>query len=421
MPSPLLSRWLRPRPVYYATLVIGLVVLLVLGRDQWFFGDDWVSLAPRQDPNIMVPQGGHWKLATALAFQLLRNWIGLGSYLPFLLLALLAHLAVAHLVWRILNRVGVAPWIATGLGLVVVFLGGGAENIFWAFQFGFMGAVALGLLVALLLDRQRLNIPLIVVAAIIAPTFSGTAIPVLAAAAIVGWIRHGFLKTLLLLAPAGVIYIWWYLSYALNRPGTQEGIHSLPDVAFALLYAAAMLGGGLGRALPWIGLGVIPAVFVVVWFVRGVRKGIRSPAMLAFALTIGAAVFAVLTSTSRISFGLTSAATPRYAYVVIVLLLPAFGLMLTSLAVAGPRRRVIAGLVVVGVLVTNIVLLALDASTQARREQGSRARVLDSLDAVISDPTNDTLLESPADPQWAPDLLGSDLLVLYRDGQLTPR
>src|SRR5690606_15071858 len=101
------------------------------------------------------------------------------------------------------------------------------------------------------------------------------------------------------------------------------GIDELADVPQAALYAAAMFGGGLGRALPLIALGVVPALAVAVWFFASVRRGIRSPGAAAYALVIGAVVFVLLTTWARMSFGLTAAAAPRYAYVMVVMLLPA--------------------------------------------------------------------------------------------------
>ena len=103
---------LTPRTVHYAALFVSFFAILWIGRDQWFFGDDWAILAPRLDGSVMLPHVGHWNLIPAIVFPLVRNWLGLGSYLPYLALAVLAHLAVAHLGWRILGRIGTKPWVA---------------------------------------------------------------------------------------------------------------------------------------------------------------------------------------------------------------------------------------------------------------------------------------------------------------------
>jgi hypothetical protein len=69
----------------------------------------------------------------------------------------------------------------------------------------------------------------------------------------------------------------------------------------------------------------------------------------------------------------------------------------------------------------NLIVLVIAADAQAAVEQASRDRVLDSLASVIAHPADQALLYAPADPHWAPDALGVDLLDLYRAGQLSPR
>lgn len=411
------ARW-TPATLHYGSLVLGFVAILWIGRDQWFFGDDWAILVPRLDSSILVPHVGHWTMSPAIIFQLLRNWLGLGSYLPFLALAVLAHIAVVHLVWRILNRVGVQPWLASVLGLALLFLGGASDNIFWAFQFGFMGAIALGLWVLVLFDRPRLNIPLILALSLIAPTFSGTAIPVLAAAAVVGVVRHGWWRTGLLLLPTAISYLLWYFLVARGYAVPPAGITSIGGLVEAGLYAAAMFGGGLGRGMPVIWIGVVPALTTAVWAIKTVRSGLVSRATAAYALVAGSLVFVALTTYSRMSFGISAAATERYAYLVIAFLLPALGLQLTWLAARG-RRSFLVVVAALGVIIGfNTVDLVIEAHAQAVREAGSEERISATLDRLLKDPADPDLRAAPADSTWSPDLLGSDLLALYRSGEL---
>jgi hypothetical protein len=371
----------------------------------------------------MQPHVGHWNLIPAIVFPVLRNLVGLGSYTPFLLLAFAAHLTVAHLLWRILNRCGVPPWAGTIVSALVMLLGAGAENILWAFQFGFMGAVAIGLAAQLLLDRERLGavrIVAVVLLAILAPMFSGTALPLLAVAAIVGIVRRGFWRTVLLFLPAGAVYITWYLVYALHGSATPQGVHTVGGILGALVYAGAMLAGGLGRALPWIGLGVIPALAVLVWFVATVRKGIRGPALPAYAMVCGAVVFVLLTAYARSGFGLSAAAAQRYAYVTIVLLLPGLSLLVARL-VAGRRRWTVAATaVLLALVVFNAGTLEVSGEQQERREVGSEHRIAATYDKVVNGEGTTHTLASPADPVWAPDLLGSDVKLLAQWGQFPP-
>jgi hypothetical protein len=412
-----------PTVAHYVALVASFALLLWIGRDQWFFGDDWAILAPSNDGDVLLPHVGHWNLVPATVFPLLRNWLGLGSYLPYLALAVLAHLAVVHVLWRILGRIGTAPWVATGLSVLVMVLGAGAENLLWAFQFGFLGAIALGLAVVLLLDSPELHwrrVLAIVVCSVLAPMFSGTAIPVLAAAAIVGWIRHGFGRTFALLAPTAAIYLLWYFLIARQYPTPHAGIESLGDAGMVVVFAAAMFGAGLGRAFVLLWIGVIPAAVAGVWFIATVRRGIRTVTAPAYALIIGSVVFAALTAYSRASFGLSASSAQRYAYLTIVLLLPAFSLMLSWLVLRGRVYRALVAVFLVAMIGLNGAALVVAAGVQSARELGSQERVDASLVAIIQNPTDPALLTSVADPRWAPDLYGSDLLWLYEAGQLEP-
>ncbi|MEB0001347.1 hypothetical protein QN345_01145 [Cryobacterium sp. 10I1] len=417
-------RWLiGPQAVHYFALVASFVLILFIGRTQWFFGDDWAILAPRLDTDFMLPHVGHWNLIPAVLFPLLRNSIGLDSYLPFLALAVIAHLAVVHVVWRILSRIGVLPWLATLLSIFLMLLGAASENLLWAFQFGFMGAIALGLGAILLLDRKQLTITArvsIIVLSVLAPMFSGTAIPVLVAAGLVGWFRHGFRRTAFLLLPAAVIYLSWYWDFGRLSAVPASGIHSVADVDSALQFFFAMFGVGFGHALPLIVLGVIPCLAVVSWFFVSVRIGVRSPQLIAYALAIGSVVFAALTTYSRMNLGISTAGSSRYAYVLITLLVPAFGVILNSASIKGRVQRALVYALVLCLIGFNAMFLRDDAHRQADREATSRARIEGALTQIKNGQFDPAELSKPIDDQWSPDLLGSDLTWLYEHGQITP-
>lgn len=53
----------------------------------------------------------------------------------------------------VLLRRRVGPFVATLLALPLLLLGGGAENLFWAFQTGFAGSVMLGVWALVFIER----------------------------------------------------------------------------------------------------------------------------------------------------------------------------------------------------------------------------------------------------------------------------
>ncbi|CAN5346809.1 hypothetical protein BH11ACT3_BH11ACT3_07040 [soil metagenome] len=399
----------RPTPVHYASLIVGFALLLVLGRDQWFIYDDWAILHSDMDAAAWVAgHQGHWNTASTLVFQVLRSTVGLRSYLPYLVFALLAHLAVVHLVWRLMRRAQVAPWLATGVAATVILFGAAAENLLWAFQFGFMGAIALGLVVVVLMDRARLTTPTaigIVAVSIVALTFSGTALPVLAAAFVLGFIRHGWWRALLLLAPAGVVYVAWYLAFSGGTPSSLAP-HGSDFVTKVPLFIAAMFGAGYGQYVGVVPVGALVAIVLLIWIIRRFRHW-RGPEASAYALIAGSVVFAVLTAVSRAGGELTAAGAQRYVYLIVMLALPTMALALGWVVTRGRGAAVAVAIAVALVGAVNVALLVGRAGEQAVIEQRVEREAAAAVDVLATEPgVADAQLPIP---DVAPDLTVADL------------
>ena len=161
---------LSPRPVSSgslsaAVLVIGAAFLLHGARDAWFFGDDWAFIVNRRQlwsdgryaEYLLAPHNEHWTMVPVLVHGLLFRAFGLHSYLPYLVPVVACHLGICVALRAMMRRVGVGPWLATGGATLFLLLGSGAENLVWAFQFGFVLAVLLGLAPAAA-GRPRRNV-----------------------------------------------------------------------------------------------------------------------------------------------------------------------------------------------------------------------------------------------------------------------
>jgi len=98
--------------------------------------------------------------------------------------------------------------------------------------------------------------------------------------------------------------------------------------------------------------------------------------------------------------------------------MPAIGLGLTAVTRLGRSARVAVSVVVTATVLFNGALLAVEASVQAEREGLSRRVVTDFIEKIQADPDDPLLWVAPADPAWAPDLLGSDVRTLLEWGQL---
>lgn len=408
---------LTPTRVHLASLLVGAVALLLIGRNQWFSYDDWALLHPSL--NWWAGHQGHWTTAPTVLFQLLRVTVGLHNYLPYLALAVTAHLAVVHLIWRLSVRAGVRHWLATGFAAVLVLLGCAAENLFWAFQVGFMGAVAVALVVVLLVDRAILSLPWAIIAglvAVLALPFSGTALPVLAAAAILSWIRRGLLKSAAIFAPAGLIYLAWYFLEARND-GSTLGVQGIGLLTQAPVFFLVMFGAGYGQFVGVLILGPVVALALLVWLWVARRRWVGREAV-AYALLLASAIFAVLTAVSRGGGELTAAGAQRYVYLIVVLAVPTMALGLSWIAARGRIARAAIAVALLLIAGVNITLCVTRADGQAVTEQ----RVQREFSATVSLlRTHPDVAPPAAMPirDVAPDLTVADVEADVRTGLVT--
>lgn len=378
-------RTLTPGLVHLATLVVGFAVLVVLGRGQWFVNDDWTILT-LTDP--MRSHGGHWNTAATLIFGALFKVFGLTTYLPYLIPAIIAHLATVHVAWRLVLRVGVSPWLATFGAATVVLFGAAAENVMWAFQVGFMGALALSLGALLLIDRARLTLPVALGAAILAVAslpFASTALPVLAAAGIVGIIRHGWWRTIAVFAPAGLIYLAWFV---LVRVPSADILapHGIQFLTAAPIFFVVVITAAYGQWAGPIAAGPLIALGILVWVVATRRDWFGRRA-LGYALLVGVVIFAILTSVTRGGMVIQAAAAERYVYVVVIMSLPVLLLVLDRLWREAGVARIAAAFILAAVTVVNAQLLYERALLQSGVEGVVRGDLAAAVEVVGDDPT----------------------------------
>ena len=410
--------------VHYISLGAGLVLILTLQATQWFFFDEWAFIE-LDGVGILEPHVGHWSTSPMLVYELLRGTIGLHSYLPYAALVTLIHLGVAHLIWRLALRSGASGWAATGLSAVLIVFGAGAENILWAFQIGFLGAVLLGLVSLLLATAPVVSWRRVVIIALISVlslTWAGTAVPLVAATALVLWRRRGLAAGLAYLVPVASVYLVWYALFALHSPSNPDTGGFAAEKLFIQipLFLGVMLVLGFSQILPVPGVAFALLAAVGVWLLVLARRR-RVPARMlpALALAVAAAIFALLTAFSRASFSLGGGQASRYIYLLFALLLPLLAVALDAVVRWAGRRWVTAVLVavVLSVIGYQAVLLVSAANRQAKAEQFSHG-VLSAALELYDDDSQAVDLEARPDPVAAPDLTMRDLVRIDEAGLL---
>jgi hypothetical protein len=354
---------------HYASLVVGFAIVAYLARTQWFFYDEWRFMWEPAE-TLWAGHAGHWSTVPVLIWMALQAVFGLSSYWPFLLLEILTHILAAHLLWRVMNRVGSAPWISTAVVAVFLVLGAGAENLLWGFQYGYIGAIACGLGAVLLALRPRLGAggaAGIAALLVIGAATSGTALPLFLPVALVVWRTHGWQRLVISVGIPVLAYLTWYLAIA-GPNGNAVFRARGEEILFVPQYMGFMFVEGLGRLIPLPYIGAVVVALIGLWILRSLGRKLSSGMLAAVGLVGSGVVFAALTGYSRWGTSLASASSDRYVYFLFVALAAVVGLMVTGAVRASGARLLLALGLVAFVGVYNLGELVTTARSDAARE-----------------------------------------------------
>ena len=377
--------------IHLASLAVGVVVLLYANRNQWFWYDEWDFIARRglHDPqwSLWRSHNGHWSTLPILAYRTLLYFFGVRTYWPFIGLLVVLHLLLAHVLWRVMLRVGVTPFVATGLAAVFIVLGSGNANIVWAFQIGFVGSMVLGWLMVLSACTVRWNPWRLVgtwVLGVAALMCSGTGTTMVALATFAALAERGWRRALAVTSVPAVVFLAWYIPIGRLQAAPPSPRTTPKFVGLGLARSFSTVFGSHSQLVGT----VVLATIVVVVLVR-LREQPRRTALAALALA-NAFLFFVIAGIGRSALG-TNTTSTRYVYEAIALGLPALGLTLDTIPRLVGRIRpssrgvAAAGLVVVGALVLWMGVTNVDQLRHGVRLQASGSTHLrQQLDATVT-------------------------------------
>src|SRR4051794_4051298 len=228
--------------------IAAFVVLLYLGRGLTFFGDEWTFITGRQAltlSNLLEPHNEHWTLFPILAYKALFSVVGLHSYLPYLVVLLALHLTAAGGLFVLLRRTA-GPIVAVGGATIFLFLGSAYQDLFWAFQIGFVGSVASGLWAIVIVERSIEGRRFVAIAVLlfVSVASSGLGLFFLVAVSALGLFDPLRRRALWPVAIVTLVYLAWFGLFgrtglnAAHTPFTLAAISSIP--------AGVITGGGRG-------------------------------------------------------------------------------------------------------------------------------------------------------------------------------
>lgn len=404
--------------VHLLSLVIGGAVLFRANRNQWFFGDEWDFIARRNATSVhdlFAPHNEHWSTIPILAYRLLVRIFGLHSYVPFIAVLIVLHLAVAFLLFRLLLQTGSDRWIAVGLTAVFILLGSGAENLLWAFQIGFVGSVLAGIALLLLVNHAGAFGARDVIAVIVATIglmFSGVTVTMVGAAALCITLRRDFRQASMFVAVPAATYLLWLI--LIGRDGLTTHPRNLDSLLQLPQYVWRGLAAGLETTSGIEASGVVILLSLLVFTVT--RNGFaRTHRAAATAGAGGAVLLFLIVGVGRTALGVDQSRSSRYVYVSIALLLPLIGVALSTLVGAHRGRLSTIGVFLTLVLLYNIGVLRSTAIAESDRELKIKRHVLAAAELLRE---SEQVLGVQVEPQFSPDLDAHSLRGIDEDGRL---
>lgn len=368
-------------PVDAAFVVVALVAfvyLLQLARSATFLDDDWVFVGSRElwsFDSWMRPHNEHWSLVPVVLFRAVFAVVGLHSYLPYLALLLALHVIVAAGLYRLMSVV-VGRLEGLAAATVLLVLGTAHENIFWAFQIGFLGSAAAGLWAIECLRRpgtlRRDTIAAILLALSVAS--SGIGIPFLVAAVVLVCVQPlSRSRSAAVVGPA-LLYAAWFVAYGRAATGTVDWGQLTALPLFVLEGASRAISSVTG--LPTDAGRFIFLVVAGTTVVQVLRGRVTAP--LAVASVSGTAVLYAIIGLSRGGpLGVEAVYAPRYVTFGALFALIAAGALLGPATGRGAAigRVALLGPVLLVALASNLDVLNEAADRYTHEANRTRATI----------------------------------------------
>ncbi|HEX7262642.1 MAG TPA: hypothetical protein VF383_00550, partial [Candidatus Dormibacteraeota bacterium] len=233
------------RLLIVAVAIAVCAAILWLSRGFSFYFDEWTFILPTDTgwSVYLQPHNEHPVMLTRLTYSLLLNTVGMRSYVPYMAVLLVLHLAAVVLLFELIRRRS-GDLIGLSAALLLLVLGAGWENLLWAFQIAFVGSVACGLGALLAMDAKKPRMWLAMLLLFGALMFSGIGLFFLVAAGVWLALTPSRRADLLWLVPVLLALAGWYLSY--GHSGVAPTSSSLAGNLAALpLYVVWGLGAAV--------------------------------------------------------------------------------------------------------------------------------------------------------------------------------
>jgi hypothetical protein len=324
-------------------------LLLYLGRSLTFWYDEWRSITfEGSGLDYLRPVNEHWSTFPLLLYRATFHLVELRSYLPYLAELIVLHVVAVSAAYVLMRR-RLGPLYATLLSIPLLLLGAGAENLYWAFQTGFVGSVLFGLWALVLVDTDGRGRALVASALLVASLMSsGIGIVLVVAVSARMLVERQYRRCAVVAVSPTIAYLLWHVVYGRDAVGTAGDLAGplavLRFVVRGVGYAIEIMVGidrlPTGRL---IGFALFLALFALV--LRRVLGG-STPGLAAGCLVGLAAMYGVI-GVARAGLEFDYTTRGRYVYVGAFFIVLCVADLLAGRTVAfgtvPARRRLLAG------------------------------------------------------------------------------
>ena len=325
---------------------------------------------------LLRPHNEHTIVFTKAWFALLGNFVGLRSYVLYMIPIVACHLVVVATIYRLTWRSTNSRVIATGVALVSLAMGAAVGTLTWAGQLQYVGSVAAGLIVVSLAIESsgRRELAIAMIAAVVG-TLNGSAFVAFGLAAALVYGRRRLWTEALAVA---AIPLGWEvvnrLVWAPQDPYAATGLGQILDQGPSFAYAI------LDTAISWTLLETYLSVVVLAALVLGTLTLIsldsrRRRTAVSRRVVVALVVAAILTMFSlivaRLSLPAGSWHAGQYSYLFLASLVPVGGILLGHMA-RSRAALVTAGIVLLTVSVMGVATFyVISPSLQSRKTNGA--------------------------------------------------
>ncbi len=397
--------------------------LLYLNRNLWFYGDDYSVIFDRyfqvQNGNlidaVLKPHNEHPVVIPSLVYLGIESVFGLKHYWIFVLPVLIMHCVIVGSIGFLLSKILNSVYLVLAGTSAVAFLSAGAENLFWAFQFGFIGAIAFGFLhLTLVYNRNSVNWrdyvgSLLAIFAVLNP---GTALTSLFLVGSYLILSKRWKATAIALSPAVLVLLTWRMLYGSEENHPKPSLSQLLDLHRYVWKGLTTTGDGL---LHLNGTAVVILVAIVAFFVMRFK---RTPEhLVALACLSSWTFFYLVNGFGRIQYGIDQAGSSRYTYVGVALVVIPFFIVLDSIL----RSRVALRFTGLAIIFWSVLIGGMELAQHARsREVSDRERYSNMSAAIELSYTHDVKLDAIPSPALDANVSVADLLQAEEE-QLWPQ